>query len=68
MQDLYPQQETGFIFLGQGFALKKTSDKNMVQLYKDGTFIKEQILNSSIEKRLFVVDLVERQGVVREQI
>lgn len=68
MQDLYPQQETGFIFIGQGFALKKTSDKNMVQLYKDGTFIKEQILNPSIEKRLFVVDLVERQGVVRTKL
>lgn len=69
MQDLFPQQEeTGFIFIGQGFTLKKTQDKNKVQLFKDGTFVKEQILHPSIEKRLFVVDLIERQGVIRTKL
>lgn len=68
MDILFADQEQGFYFIGQGLALKNTSDKNKVHLYKNGRFIKEQMLDPAIEKRLFVVDLVERQGVTRTKL
>jgi transposase len=66
--NLFATEEQGFDFIGQGFALKRTSDKNKVHLYKNGAFVKEQMLYPAIEKRLFVVDLVERQGVTRSKL
>ena len=68
MGNLFEEQQKGFSFIGQGFALKKTTDPNKVHLYKNGVFVKEQILTPAIEKRLFVVDLVERQGVTRTKL
>lgn len=68
MGNLFEDQQEGFEFIGQGFALKKTSDNNKVHLYKNGEFVKEQVLTPAIEKRLFVVDLVERQGVTRTKL
>jgi transposase len=68
MDNLFENQEQGFEFIGQGFALKKTNDENKVHLYKNGSFIKEQILVPAIEMRLFVVDLVDRQGVTRTKL
>jgi transposase len=68
MDNLFENQEQEFEFIGQGFALKKTSDEDKVHLYRNGTFIKEQVLVPAIEKRLFVVDLVDRQGVTRTKL
>lgn len=68
MSNLFEDQQEGFNFIGQGFAIKKISDKNLVHLYKNGVFVKEQILTPAIEKRLFVVDLVDRQGVTRTKL
>jgi len=68
MDNLFENKEQGFEFIGHGFALKKTKDENKVHLYKNGLFIKEQILVPAIEKRLFVVDLVDRQGVTRTKL
>jgi len=68
MNTLFADKEQEFNFIGQGFALKKTSQENKVQLYKNGRFVKEQMLYPAIEKRLFVVDLVERQGVTRTKL
>ena len=68
MDNLFPEQKIDFDFIGEGYALKKTSDKNIVQLYKNGIFIKVQALSPTIDKRLFVVDLVERQGVNRTKL
>ncbi len=70
MSNLFNEQETDFDFnfIGGGHALKKTSDKDIVHLYKNGIFIKAQPLRPAIDKRLFVVDLVERQGVNRTKL
>jgi len=68
MDNLFEQQEEGFEFIGQGFALKKTRDNSKIHLYKNGSFVKEQFLTPAIEKRLFVVDLVERHGVIRSKL
>ena len=37
-------------------------------MYKNGAFVKQQKLDPQIEKRLFVIDLVERQGVVKAKL
>ena len=66
MDNLFSEQK--FDFIGEGYALKKTSDKNIVHLYKNGILIKEQPLSPAIDKRLFVVDLVERQNVNRTKL
>ena len=70
MSNLFDEQKTDFDFdfIGEGHALKKTSDKDIVHLYKNGIFIKAQPLRPVIDKRLFVVDLVERQGVNRTKL
>jgi len=68
MDTLFSEQETGYSFIGEGFAIKKTKKENTVQLYKNGAFVKEQILVPAIEKRLFVVDLVEKQGVTKTKL
>jgi transposase len=68
MGNLFEEQQKGFEFIGQGFALKKIDNNNKVHLYKNGVFVKEQPLNPTVEKRLFVVDLVERQGVTRTKL
>ncbi|MCF6333944.1 MAG: hypothetical protein L3J11_11735 [Draconibacterium sp.] len=39
MDNLFSGQK--FYFIGDGYALKKTSDKNIVHLYKNGILIKE---------------------------
>lgn len=57
-----------FEFIGAGLSLKKTTNKDIVHLYKNGIFIKEQILVPQIEKRLFVVDLIERHGVTKSKL
>ena len=49
------EQKGRFELIGQGFALKKTSNPDKVHLYKNGTFMKEQVLKPAIEKRLFVM-------------
>ncbi len=63
MNNLFLEQEFDFDFIGEGYSLKKTSDKNIIHLYRNGSFIKAQTLSPAIDKRLFVVDLVERKGV-----
>jgi len=68
MNSLFSEQEIGFDFIGAGLALKKTSDNNVVHLYKDGRFVKEQLIYPVIEKRLFVVDLIERLGVTTTKL
>ncbi len=68
MGNLFPEQKFDFDFIGEGYALKKTSDKDIVHLYKNGIFIKAQTLSPAIDKRLFVVDLVERQGANRTKL
>lgn len=68
MSNLFDEQETDFDLIGGGLALKKTSDKDIVHLYKNGIFIKAQPLRPAIDKRIFVVDLVERQGVNRTKL
>lgn len=68
MEHLFENNEQGFELIGAGFALKKTNDPNKVQLYKNGQFVKEHTLFPAIEKRLFVVDLVDRQGVTRTSL
>ena len=70
MENLLFEQESdvGFIFIGNGYALKKTPDEHIVHLYKNGCFVKEQVLNPSIEKRIFVVDLIDRHGVTKSKL
>ena len=68
MESLFTTQELGFEFIGAGLALKKTSNKDIVHLFKNGNFVKEQILVPQIERRLFVVDLVERQGAIKGKL
>lgn len=68
METLFIEQEKGFELLGGGYALKKTSNMDIVHLYRSGVFIKEQVLVPQIEKRLFVVDLVERHGVTKTKL
>ncbi len=34
------EQEAGFEFIGNGLSLKKTTDKEVVHLYKNGQFLK----------------------------
>jgi hypothetical protein len=65
MNTLFEEPKQGFEFIGNGFAIKKTSDKNKVHLYNNGSFVKEQVLYPSVERRLFVVDMVERHGVMK---
>ncbi len=62
------EQKGGFELIRQGFALKKTGDPDKVHLYKNETFMKEQILKPAIEKRLCVIDLVERQDVTKSKL
>lgn len=68
MESLFTTQESDFEFIGAGLSLKKTSNKDIVHLFKNGNFVKEQILVPQIEKRLFVVDLVERQGAIKSKL
>jgi len=68
MADLFENTEPDFDFIGGGFALKKTNNSDRIHLYKNGAFVKEQPLSPAIEKRLFVVDLVERQGVTKTKL
>lgn len=68
MNTLFEEPKQGFEFIGNGFAIKKTSDKNKVHLYNNGSFVKEQVLYPSVERRLFVVDMVERHGVMKTRI
>jgi transposase len=68
MGNLFSDTEQQFDFIDNGYALKKTSDKNTVHLYLNGVFTKEQSLSPAIDKRLFVVDLVERLGVNRTKL
>ena len=68
MDDLFTQQESEFEFIGSGLALKKISDPNTIQLYKNGIFVKSQVIVPQIEKRLFVVDLVDRQGATKSKL
>lgn len=68
MESLFAEQLSGFDFIGQGLTIKKTSDKNIVHLYKNGSFVKVQQLYPSIERRLFVVDLVDRQGATMTKL
>ena len=68
MESLFVEQESGFYFIGNSLAIKKTSDKNIVHLYKNGSFVKRQPLHPVIEKRSFVVDLVERQGATQTKL
>lgn len=68
MEHLFENSEQEFELIGGGFALKKTNDPNKIQLYKNGQFVKEHTLSPAIEKRLFVVDLVDRQGVTRTKL
>jgi len=68
MESLFAEQESGFEFIGNGLSIKKTSDKNIVRLYNNGSFVKQQQLTPTIEKRLFVVDLVERQGATQTKL
>ncbi len=70
MNDLFPELETeaGFEFIGNGYSLKKMPDNNFVCLYNNGRFIKKQPLNPAIEKRMFVVDIVERHGVIKRKL
>ena len=36
MGNIFPEQKFDFDFIGEGYALKKTSDKDIVHLYKNG--------------------------------
>lgn len=65
MDNLFSEQKFYFDFIGKGYYLKITSDKDIILLYKNGSFIKEQTLSPALDKRLFVVYLVERQGANR---
>ncbi len=62
------EREAGFEFIGNGLSLKKTTDKDVILLYKNGQFLKRQQLTPAIEKRSFVVDLVERQGATKSKL
>ena len=68
MESLFAGQELGFDIIGKSLAIKKTSDKNIVHLYKNGSFVKVQKLYPAVERRLFVVDLVERQGATMTKL
>ncbi len=68
MENLFAEQESGLCFIGKGLAIKNTSDKNIVHLYNNGTFVKVQQLRPAIERRLFVVDLVDRQGATMTKL
>jgi len=68
MESLFIDQEIDFEFIGASLTLKKTSNKDVVHLYKNGIFIKEQVLVPQIEMRLFVIDLVERQGATKGKL
>ncbi len=68
MDTLFSEQKIGFEFIGNGFALKKTSNKDIIHLYHDGVFVKEHTLYPTIEKRLFVVNMVERHSVTKSKL
>jgi transposase-like protein len=68
MESLFAEQELGFDIIGKSLAIKKTSDKNIVHLYKNGSFVKVQKLFPAVERRLFVVDLVDRQGATMTKL
>jgi len=68
MDTLFSEQDTGFEFIGNGFALKKTPDKNIVHLYHNGNLVKVHTLYPAIEKRLFVVDMIERHSVTKSKL
>lgn len=61
-------EKNEFLFIGNSYALKNTIDKNRVRVYKNGNFVKENLIYPAIEKRLFVVDLVERHGVKKSKL
>ncbi len=70
MNDLFSEQEieTGFEFIGNGYSLKKMPGNNLVHLYRNGSLVKAQPLSPAIEKRMFVVDIVERYGVMKNKL
>ena len=68
MSSLFEEQDQGFDFIGNGFAIKKTSEENTIHIYKDGSPFKEYEFKDSVDKRLFVIDIVERHGVIRTRL
>jgi hypothetical protein len=68
MDTLFPVTDEGHIFIGNGYSLKKTSEEKRVHLYRNGKFVSENILSPAIEKRLFVVDLIDKKGVMKSKI
>jgi len=65
MSDLFSKQNLNLDFIGNGYYLEKTSNEDVVHLYKNDNFIKAQNLTPQIEKRIFVVDMIERYGVTK---
>ena len=65
MRDLFSEQNLNLEFIGNNYYLKKTSNQDVVHLYKNDNFIKIQNLKPQIEKRIFVVDMIEGYGVTK---
>ena len=65
MNDLFSEQNLNLDFIGNNYYLKKTSNEDVVHLYKNDNFIKIQNLRPQIEKRIFVVDMIEGYGVTK---
>lgn len=65
MNDLFSEENLNLEFIGNNYYLKKTSNEDVVHLYKNDNFIKIQNLKPQIEKRIFVVDMVEGYGVTK---
>ncbi len=68
MNTIFPDpKDTSFIFIGNNYSIKFLS-KFKVAVYHYGSFFKEVEIFEQYEKRLFVIDLIERHGVTKTKL
>lgn len=60
-------KDTNLIIIGNNFSLKFIT-KFKVAVYRFGSFLKEVEIFEQYDKRLFVIDLIERHGVTKKKL
>ena len=68
MSTLFPDsKDKNLIFIGNNYSLKFIT-KFKVAIYNYGSFLKEVIIYDQFDKRLLVIDLIERHGVGKSKL
>lgn len=68
MEEHFILDKKDFVPIGNGYSLKPNAEKTIVRLRYNGHIVSDHKLVPQIEKRLFVVDLVENKGVTKTKL